>query len=169
MSTPIAAYTHMYQRLLTGVFGLAAFGWRLWAGGLWLASFIYRQVKLLKKKEILFILGILAAAVLLWAVTHLTDKGDLSTVRITVAGKEYGTYSLSKDQVISIGDTNQCEIKDGEIKMIWADCPDHLCMKQHAIDKNGGTIVCLPNKVVIEGKKSSSSDSEDELVIDSVT
>ena len=53
--------------------------------------------------------------------------------------------------------------------MIWADCPDHLCMKQHAIDKNGGTIVCLPNKVVIEGKKSSSSDSEDELVIDSVT
>ena len=67
-----------------------------------------------------------------------------------------------------INDIN-LEIKDGEIKMIWADCPDHLCMKQHAIDKNGGTIVCLPNKVVIEGKKSSSSDSEDELVIDSVT
>ncbi|MFR1203273.1 MAG: hypothetical protein ACLSDT_10105 [Blautia sp.] len=46
MSTPIAAYTHMHQRLLTGVFGLAAFGWRLWAGGFGLASFTYRQVKL---------------------------------------------------------------------------------------------------------------------------
>ena len=147
---PIAAYTHMHQRLLAGIFYIQA-------------------GETLKKKEILFILGILAAAALLWAGTHLMDKGDLSTVRITVAGKEYGTYSLSKDQVISIGDTNRCEIKDGEIKMIWADCPDHLCMKQHAIDKNGGTIVCLPNKVVIEGKKSSSSDSEDELVIDSVT
>ena len=164
MSTPIAAYTHMHQRLLTGVFGLAAFGWRLWAG-----IFYIQAGETLKKKEILFILGILAAAALLWAGTHLMDKGELSTVRITVAGKEYGTYSLSKDQVISIGDTNRCEIKDGEIKMIWADCPDHLCMKQHAIDKNGGTIVCLPNKVVIEGKKSSSSNSEDELVIDSVT
>ena len=159
----------MHQRLWAGGFwadgfGLAAFGWRLLAG-----IFYIQAGETLKKKEILFILGILAAAVLLWAGTHLMDKGDLSTVRITVAGKEYGTYSLSKDQVISIGDTNRCEIKDGEIKMIWADCPDHLCMKQHAIDKNGGTIVCLPNKVVIEGKKSSSSDSEDELVIDSVT
>ena len=102
--------------------------------GFWLAALaggfgciIYIQAgETLKKKEILFILGILAAATLLWAVTHLTDKGDLSTVRITVAGKEYGTYSLSKDQVISIGDTNRCEIKDGEIKMIWADCPDQF-------------------------------------------
>ena len=135
-----------------------------------MAGIIYIQAgEILKKKEILFILGILTAAALLWAGTKLLNSGSLSTVRITVAGKEYGTYSLSKDQVISIGDTNQCEIKDGEIKMIWADCPDHLCMKQHAIGKNGGTIVCLPNKVVIEGKKSSSSNSEDELVIDSVT
>lgn len=124
--------------------------------------------EILKKKEMMFILGILAVAALLWADTHHIGKGDLSTVRITVAGKEYGTYSLSKDQVISIGNSNKCEIKNGEIKMIWADCPDHLCMKQHPIDKNGGSIVCLPNKVVIEGKKSSSSD-EDELVIDSVT
>ena len=131
-------------------------GWQL------LAGIIYIQAgETLKKKEILFILGILAAATLLWAVTHLTDKGDLSTVRITVAGKEYGTYSLSKDQVISIGDTNRCEIKDGEIKMIWADCPDHLCMKQHAIDKNGGTIVCLPNKVVIQGEGEGDADPQD--------
>ena len=135
-----------------------------------MAGIIYIQAgEILKKKEILFILGILTAAALLWAGTKLLNSGSLSTVRITVAGKEYGTYSLSKDQVISIGDTNRCEIKDGEIKMIWADCPDHLCMNQHAIGKNGGTIVCLPNKVVIEGKKSSSSNSEDELVIDSVT
>ena len=141
------------------------FGWQL------LTGIIYIQAgETLKKKEILFILGILAAAALLWAGTHLMDKGDLSTVRITVAGKEYGTYSLSKDQVISIGDTNRCEIKDGEIKMIWADCPDHLCMKQHAIDSKGGTIVCLPNKVVIEGTKASAgAQSDDGLSIDAVT
>ena len=34
-----------------------------------------------------------------------------------------------------------------------ADCPDHLCLKQKAVDSTGGTIVCLPNKVVIEGEK----------------
>ena len=42
--------------------------------------------------------------------------------------------------------------------MIEADCPDHLCLKQKAVDSTGGTIVCLPNKVVIEGEKGSSSD-----------
>ncbi len=41
--------------------------------------------------------------------------------------------------------------------MIEADCPDHLCMKQKAVDSTGGTIVCLPNKVVIEGKKENPS------------
>lgn len=37
--------------------------------------------------------------------------------------------------------------------MTDANCPDHLCMKQKAVDSTGGTIVCLPNKVVIEGEK----------------
>ena len=85
-------------------------------------------------------------------------------------GEEYGTYSLGKDQTISINDTNVCEIKDGKAHMISATCPDHLCMKQREIDEKGGTIVCLPNKVVIEGSKSAdSTDSSDELSIDAVT
>ena len=36
--------------------------------------------------------------------------------------------------------------------MISADCPDKLCVHQHAISANGETIVCLPNKVVAEVK-----------------
>ena len=38
--------------------------------------------------------------------------------------------------------------------MTEADCPDHLCISQKAVGNSGGTIVCLPNKVVIEGSKS---------------
>ena len=34
----------------------------------------------------------------------------------------------------------------------------NLCLKQKAVDSTGGTIVCLPNKVVIEGEKGSGSD-----------
>ena len=94
----------------------------------------------------------------------LFSGGIDSTTALGLAIKKYG-----KDQVIAIGDTNVCEIKNGEVKMTEANCPDHLCMKQPAVGSAGGYIVCLPNKVVIEGKKSSSSNSEDELVIDSVT
>ena len=91
---------------------------------------------------------------------YLTRRGHYGTVRITVNGEEYGTYSLARDQVIKINDTNVCEIKNGEVRMMDADCPDHLCMKQKAVDSTGGTIVCLPNKVVIEGEKGDSSVEE---------
>lgn len=62
--------------------------------------------------------------------------------------------------MIKINDTNVCEIKNGEVRMTDADCPDHLCMKQKAVDSTGGTIVCLPNKVVIEGEKGDSSEEK---------
>lgn len=112
----------------------------------------------MKKKEILFITGILAFALVLWAGMYFVRRGHYGTIRITVNGEEYGTYSLSKDQTISIGDTNICEIKDGQVRMIEADCPDHLCMKQKPVGNAGGTIVCLPNKVVIEGEKAASEE-----------
>ena len=96
-------------------------------------------------------------------------KKELIFIRITVDGEEYGTYSLAKNQTIKINNTNVCEIKDGQARMISAECPDHLCMKQKAIDEKGGTIVCLPNKVVIEGEKSTEFDGTDEISIDAVT
>lgn len=104
----------------------------------------------MKKKEFFFILGILLLSGILWIGLHLSGKGS-ETIRITVNGEEYGIYSLSEDQIISIGETNVCQIKDGRAFMIEATCPDHLCMEQNAVDGTGGTIVCLPNKVVIEG------------------
>lgn len=118
----------------------------------------------MKKKELTFIIGIVVFAMLLWGGMYLFRQGHYGSVTITVDGQEYGTYSLAKDQMISIGDTNVCEIKNGQARMIEADCPDHLCLKQRAIDSTGGTIVCLPNKVVIEGEKgSSSNDSSSEF------
>lgn len=112
----------------------------------------------MKKKEMLLIAAVLAAALLLWLGMTLF-KGSQNTVRITVDGKEYGTYSLSENQTISINDTNVCEIKDGKAKMISASCPDHLCMEQKAVDASGGSIICLPNKVVIEGESSTEGDA----------
>ena len=112
----------------------------------------------MKKKELIFIIGIVIFALILWGGMYFVRRGHYGSVRITVNGEVYGTYSLAKDQVIRINDTNVCEIKNGEVKMIGADCPDHLCLKQRAVDNTGGTIVCLPNKIVIEGIKGTSSD-----------
>ena len=125
----------------------------------------------MKKKEKLFILGILIPALVLWAVMSLLQRGSDQTIRITVDGKEYGTYSLFRDQVIKINDTNTCEIKDGSARMTQADCPDQLCIHQRAIDEDGGMIVCLPNRVVIEGEKGGDVryDKKKDSVPDAVT
>ena len=42
--------------------------------------------------------------------------------------------------------------------MIEADCPDQLCVHQKAISKDRETIVCLPNKVVVEVKSKTESE-----------
>lgn len=70
----------------------------------------------MKKKEFIFIGGILILALAMWGGMSLINKGSHGSIRITVDGKEYGTYSLEKDQMIKINDTNVCEIKD---VMVW--------------------------------------------------
>ena len=112
----------------------------------------------MKKKELIFIGVLLLLPGILWYVMRFSKDNSSGSIRITVDGKEYGIYSLNKDQTIHIGDTNVCEIKNGLATMTDASCPDHLCMYQGSIGEKGGLIVCLPNKVVIEGVKAVSSD-----------
>ena len=95
----------------------------------------------------------------------LTHQDTGASVEVTVDGKIYGTYPLDKDEEISIQKdgktTNLLVIRDGKADVTEADCPDHLCMKQPAVGSAGGYIVCLPNRIVIQGEgDSDSQDSE---------
>ncbi|NMA87056.1 MAG: NusG domain II-containing protein [Tissierellia bacterium] len=47
---------------------------------------------------------------------------------------------------------NLIEIGDEKVRVIEADCPDQLDVKQGYISKTGEIIVCLPNRLVIEIK-----------------
>lgn len=67
-----------------------------------------------------------------------------------VAGnKEYqGDYQLIKIP----GTVGECilVIKDGEAYMQEADCPNQICVHHSPVSHKGETIVCLPNRVIIE-------------------
>ncbi len=104
----------------------------------------------MKKKDVILAGTVLLIAAAGWFLLSLFLPENRSMIRITVEGKLYGEYSLEKDQEIKIGETNICRIEDGKVKMIYANCPDKLCMEQKAVDASGGSIICLPNKVVIE-------------------
>jgi len=59
---------------------------------------------------------------------------------------------------------NIVEIIDEKVGMHEADCPDKICYSPEYISRPGETIVCLPNRVVIE-VKGEKPDADDEDII----
>lgn len=107
------------------------------------------------KKNDLILGGTLLAVALIAGLLIFFLKKPGNIVVITVGGIEFGEYPLDEDQEIDINGTNVLQIKDGQAKMIQADCPDKLCMNQKAISSSQESIICLPNRVVavIEGEE----------------
>ncbi len=103
----------------------------------------------MKRKDIpIIILTLLLSALAYFAVSG--DSAD--KIKVSQGGEVIGEYSLAEERTVDINGTNTLVIKDGKAFMKEADCPDKLCIKQGEIDEKGGSIICLPNKVVIETK-----------------
>lgn len=103
----------------------------------------------MNKRDVAMAAVILLGSLAVWAAGRGSSDASCQ-LTITVDGEVYGTYALDRDQVISIGDTNVCQIQDGQVTMTEADCPDQICVKTRGISREGGTIVCLPNRIVLE-------------------
>ena len=113
-----------------------------------------KEANVVQRKRLFFdlalVLCLLLFALVLFLVTRKTqDKGAL--VRVTCAGDFVAEYSLFKDgEYVLNGGTNVLLIKDGEVSVTEADCPDKICKKTAPISLVGERIVCLPNKIMIE-------------------
>ena len=118
----------------------------------------------MKKKDFLLIGIILIIALVFWFVVDLMSTEAGGRLRISVDNETFGTYELSEDQEILIGDTNTCQIKNGQVVMIYGKCPDQVCVHSRAISKNGQTIICMPNKVVLEIIDSTDDEEVDIIV-----
>ena len=97
---------------------------------------------------------ILAGIILLIAgsiiiVQNLTPNSINASVSITIDGNLYASYSLSENERVDINGSNILIIEEGKARMIDANCPDQLCVHQKAISKDGESIICLPNKIVV--------------------
>ena len=104
----------------------------------------------MKKNDWILVVVILVLAGVGFLVYTSFGKQTAGIVKVSVDGELFGTYSLEKEQEIKINDTNRMIIKDSQVDMIEADCPDQICVDHKTISKNKETIVCLPNKVIIE-------------------
>ena len=104
------------------------------------------------RNDIIFISLILSVITVAALVMFLTrTEGD--TAVVTVDGRIYGEYPLDSDRTVEIknGDGyNILVIKDGKAYVSEASCPDGICSSHRPIRHNGESIICLPNKVVVE-------------------
>lgn len=111
-----------------------------------------------KKKRndrIVIIGGIIAAATAYLGITFFQGLGTHNAEAVvTIDAEEYGRFPLDEEIIekieLSDGSYNILEIKEGKADVIEASCPDGICVNHRAIDKQKQSIVCLPNKVVIE-------------------
>ena len=94
---------------------------------------------------------LLVALIATLALFLFRTEGD--TVIVTVDGELWGEYSLNEDRIVEIKSGegyNILVIEDGTAYVQLASCPDGICSSHHPIHHNGASIICLPNKVVIE-------------------
>lgn len=122
------------------------------------------EEKKTRKNDTVLIIGILIVVCALFAGMKFyqakTTKDGV--VAVTVDGTLYGTYPLDTDMEEKIeqkdGSYNLLIIKDGKADVTDASCRDKICVDHRPIDKNGESIVCLPNKVVASVENGSESE-----------
>lgn len=119
-----------------------------------------------RRNDIIFIAAILFIAAIAMIYLFVFRK-EGNVVKVTVDGELYGTYSLSdniSEDIVTGEDgtsLNRLVIIDGKAHMEYATCPDGICVDHRPIFRDGESIVCLPNRVVITVITEDNSDAPD--------
>lgn len=61
--------------------------------------------------------------------------------------------------------TNRIRVEQGRIRVVYADCPDNVCVDQGWINSTYAPIVCLPHKMTVEIKSDAAEDNEYDAVV----
>ena len=101
----------------------------------------------MKKGDIIaFISIVLISAV---AAALLLFRGSGTTVTVKQDNKIVYEGSIRKDTTVELS-SNTVTIKDGKVYMEWASCKNQICVHTGEISKTGESIICLPNRVIVE-------------------
>ena len=123
----------------------------------------------MKRADVIIIITLLAIALGAMGVSKIffNHKYANKYVEIFENGKLYqkilvkdNTFKKTIKVVTKLG-TNVVEIENGGARMLDADCRDKICVKEGFKDKNGQTIVCLPNKFVVEIKGEDKAETDE--------
>lgn len=118
----------------------------------------------IRKNDIVLIITLAVTALAVYlGTTYFQGKSTKNAVAvIKIDGEEYGRYPLTEEITERIelpeGGYNVLKITEGRADITEASCPDKICVNHRAVSRKGQSIVCLPNKVVIEIENGKESD-----------
>ena len=122
-----------------------------------------------KKLTLIDIIIIASVVILIIASAYIiySNHSTSGTAVIHTADNEF-SVSLSEDnkyKFSSNGYSFCAEVKDGEISIKSADCPDGICKSSPAIGKRNGTIVCVPACMYISCEEGVSEQDNADFII----
>lgn len=118
------------------------------------------------KNDIIFIGALLLVLAVIGCFLLLFRK-EGSTVKVTVDGKLFSTYSLEQNQTVEIKTENGYNIlviENGTVYIKEASCPDGICSSHRPIRFANSSIICLPNKVVVSIDSNSENDGGVDII-----
>ncbi len=110
----------------------------------------------MKKNDIILLAVLLIAAAAAFAgisvYSHISTKEPQAVVYLD--GEEWGRYPLSEDITVEIRQEdksyNILQIQGGKAEITEASCPDKVCVNHRPVAGQGESLICLPNKMVVE-------------------
>lgn len=109
----------------------------------------------LKKRDLLILLAVFLLAAAAWLFWRATASSEQNLAVITLDGAEIrridletepdGVFSLQQEYGVPVS----FEVKEGAIRFVNVDCPDHICEDEGFVSLEGQTAVCMPNRVAL--------------------
>ncbi len=116
-----------------------------------------------RKKDLVIIAGVLLAALIGYGAIWLSraNRSLSGIVNISVDGKLFKAVPMGEGQTVRVeqenGAVNIVEITQKGVRMDFSSCRNQLCVHQGEVTVDnwirrsmGRSIVCLPNRVVVE-------------------
>lgn len=109
--------------------------------------------KLIGRRDLVLLAVFLVIGLLLLAWWQFRPVAAGGIAEVAVDGEVMAELPLAEDTEMVIegydGGENTLVIRDGEADITSASCPDGVCVRHRAVSRDGESIICLPNRVVV--------------------
>ena len=104
---------------------------------------------MIKKADIVIALAVVLISMAGYFFTGFAAFSEEKKVIIESEGKVFAEYPMTENIIVDVKGHNKVEITPEYVRVIYADCPDKIDVRQGKISSPGSVIVCAPNKMTV--------------------